>query len=647
MADALFVPSNVSVESSTLFKALHDLNTEREARGEAALEGYQGLHRWSCDEPEAFWLWALDTLNIQTEGSLEPAITNEGIGARFFPNATLNVVDNILAHGAPDATAIVALSESRGITSRTFKELSDEVDALAYYLQAIGIQPGDRVAGLTSNSPEAVTALLATAAIGAIYTSASPEFGLDALIARFGQVQPKVVIACNGYSYGGKLHDARSKVNNLLKVIPSIEHIILYEESPELDLELYVEIPAVTFDAATSCAPDATFERPLFPFNHPLYVLYSSGTSGAPKCLVHGVGGTLLQHAKEHRLHGDLRAGDKLFFIATSGWMTWNWLISGLQAGATVCLYDGAPNPEVLWNFARDQEITHFGGSPGFFQRSHQQSHIPDALPHLRTLYSTGSTLTGDTMSALQAQLPEARIQSVCGGTDIISCFVLGNPLDPIFAGEIQCAGLGMDVQIQQSAETNGGELCCRTPFPSMPVELWGDPDGTLYRETYLPDGDDVWHQGDLIEQITHDQCGPGYHVVGRIDGTLNPRGIRFGPAEVYSALHGLDGIADTLTVSDNRDAQARFVICVQPDPECPKDESELQSTIIDALSTKLSPKHKPDRIIFVQSIPKTLSGKKVESLVSKALNPGAQIDTTSLQEPASFDALIEHLLRE
>ena len=644
MVDASFIPSSEAVESSRLFKALTDLNQTRASSGESSLATYQALHQWSVTQPEAFWRWALDALELEYEGNADQVVSTESdrIGGQFFPNLTLNFTDNLLKHGAPDQPAIIALSEGRGITTRTYKELSDEVDALAYYLHAIGIQPGDRVAGLTSNSPEAVISLLACAAIGAVYTSASPEFGMEALEARFGQVAPKVIIACNGYAYGGKTYDSRIKVNNLLKTIPSIEHIILYEESPELDLELYVEVPAVTFDAATSCAPDETFLRPKFPFNHPLYILYSSGTTGKPKCLVHGIGGTLLQHAKEHRWQGDLQTGDKVFYSATCGWMTWNWLISGLQAGATICLYDGAPNPSTLCNFAKEQSITHFGASPGFFDKARADGSLK-ALSQARTVYSTGAPLHQSLAKAIQDHLPTTRVQSICGGTDIVSCFLTGNPMEAIYAGEIQSAGLGMAIITPDSNASAGFTLTCKTPFPSMPIYLWGDDNDDLYKSTYLPNSDGIWHQGDWCVGYPHDTQSMGIQVIGRIDGTLNPNGIRFGPADVYAAIDSVTGIEDAVAISKRKGDTETFVLLVKSSQEEPN-QDQLTQELIQTISENLSPRHKPHNVMFIDEVPKTLSGKKVETLISKALIQGTPVDTSSLSNPGAFEAIIERL---
>ena len=644
VADASYIPSSSDIESSTLSQAMASLNQARGKNGHPPLVNYQGLQEWSVNEPEAFWRWALETLGLEYEGDATTVIQAPGdkVGGRFFPDVSLNFTDNLLEHGEADQPAIVALSEARGLTIRTYKQLSDEVDALAYYLQAIGIQPGDRVAGLTSNSPEAVSSLLACAAIGAVYTSASPEFGMEALEARFGQVEPKVIIACNGYAYNGKTYDSRIKVNNLLKTIPSIEHIILYEESPELDLELYVEIPAVTFDAATSCAPDETFIRPKLPFNHPLYILYSSGTTGKPKCLVHGTGGTLLQHAKEHRWQGNLKQGDKLFYLATCGWMTWNWLISGLQAGATICLYDGAPVPSTLCDFAKEHGITHFGASPGFFAKA-QADNVIENLASVGTLYSTGAPLHRHTALELHKALPNTRVQSICGGTDIVSCFLAGNPLEPIYAGEIQGPGLGMGLILPDGDEPTGFELICKTPFPSMPISLWNDENDELYQSTYL-DEDGHWHQGDWCILHPHPGQSSGIEVVGRIDGTLNPRGIRFGAADIYAAIEDIPGLSDALAVANRQSDEETFLLLVQKSQDATQSETELTDQIREVITTKLSPKHKPSEVVFIDEIPRTLSGKKVETLVSRALLKGSSVDVTSLANPDAFQAILERL---
>ena len=645
MSDASFTPSSDEAQASTLARDLNQLNAVRSAEGLSQFQTYQELHQWSVSEPEAFWRWALEALELDFEGDPTTVIAADTgqIGGRFFPELKLNFTDNLLKHGEPDAPAIIALSEARGLTTRSYKQLSDEVDALAYYLQAIGIQPGDRVAGLISNSPEAVISLLACAAIGAVFTSASPEFGMEALEARFGQVEPRVIIACNGYAYGGKTHDSRIKVNNLLKTIPSIEHIILYEESPELDLELYVEIPAVTFDAATSCAPDETFIRPKLPFNHPLYILYSSGTTGKPKCLVHGSGGTLLQHAKEHRWHNDLKKGDKLFYIATCGWMTWNWLISGLQTGATICLHDGAPLPKTLTQFAKEKDITHFGASPVFYARA-LRDEVLGELSDTRAILSTGAPLHRKQAEAMQSLLPRTRIQSICGGTDIISCFLTGNPLESIYSGQIQGPGLGMAVQIPDGSEPTGFELKCRIPFPSMPVSLWNDPDDTLYRSTYFADDDTLWTQGDWCIAHPHPDQSSGIEVVGRIDGTLNPNGIRFGPSDIYAAVADISGLEDTLAVVNRKDGIESFLLLIQVDDASEDNKHKLIDELYSAIATQLSPKHKPSKVVFIDELPRTLSGKKVETLVGRALVEGSKVDTSSLKNPDAFDALIERI---
>ena len=616
------------------------------------MQDYNELHRWSVDHFEDFWKEMLKFSGIIYEGLEDPVIhlKNKELitpGGHFFPNIKLNFAKNLLRF-RDNQTALVSITESRETLRYSYKELFTAVGQVASRLQKMGVQPEDCIAGFLPNASEAVISMLAVTSLGAAWSSCSPDFGVRGVLDRFGQIKPRILFAANAYIYNGKKFDCLEKIEKIVQSIPEIKKVVIIpfvidhpSESPALKEK------AVTWNDFLDPSAN-TLSFPHFLFNHPLYIMYSSGTTGIPKCIVHGAGGTLLQHAKELMLHSDLNRGDNIIYFTTCGWMMWNWLVSSLFVGATVTLFDGSPsypNLKVLWKLADDEEITHFGTSAKFLGACRSRNIIPKnkfLLKKLRVVLSTGSPLLPEdfdwTYSNVKSNL---QLSSISGGTDIISCFFLGNPVFPVHRGEIQCFGLGMDVA---SFDTNGqpvkaekGELVCRKPFPSMPIFFWNDKYFTRYKNAYFDRMSGVWFHGDYIALTESQGTAGGIVVYGRSDATLNPAGVRIGTAEIYRLVETLPEVEDSIVIGQPWKGDARVVLFVKLSSGVFFSD-ELMVKIKKTIRSGATPRHVPAIIFPVEKIPYTISGKKVELAVLEVVQGKYPKNKEALADPTSLE---------
>jgi len=601
----------------------------------AGKRDYAELHRWSIEHAEDFWELVWKFGEVRGEPGLRRLINPERMpGATWFPEGKLNFAENLLRER--DASLAISFwGEDRIKRQLSRRQLYDLVSRLQQALAAAGVRKGDRVAGYLPNLPESVAAMLATASLGAIWSSCSPDFGVQGVLDRFGQIEPKVLFCADGYLYGGKEFDLREKNAEILARLPSVSKCV------------QVDYAGGFGDFLAPFAPgDITFER--VEFNHPLYILYSSGTTGVPKCIVHGTGGTLLQHLKEHRLHSDVRPGDRLFYFTTLGWMMWNWLASGLASGAALLLYDGSPfvgRGRVLFDMADAEGMTHFGTSAKFIDAIAKINFRPKdshRLEALRVLLSTGSPLVAEAFDYVYSSIKDDLcLASISGGTDIVSCFVLGNPMLPVWRGEIQCKGLGLAVEVfdEQGRALQGekGELVCTRPFPSMPVGFWNDPDGARYRAAYFEKYPNVWRHGDWCEVTEHG----GIIIYGRSDAVLNPGGVRIGTAEIYRQVEQLEEVVESIVIGQDWPPQkpddVRVVLFVKLQDGLQLDD-ELANRIKKRIRDNTTPRHVPAKIVQVADIPRTKSGKIVELAVRDVVH-GRQVKSVeALANPEALE---------
>ena len=603
---------------------------------------WPSFHRWSVAHRDLFWPELMSLAAIEPTKPATATITGEGmLGTRWFAGMELNFAAHLLRFD-DDHVAIEAEDELGRTRTITYRQLRDQVAGFAQGLRDAGVKAGDRVGGYLPNIPEAIIAMLATASVGGIWSSCSPDFGIDGVCDRFGQIEPTVLIAADGYSYNGKRIDCIQKTRGIVEKIPSIKQVVVVgfmDDSPDVS----AIANAIRWQDFTTQNRELTFAP--MPFDHPLYVMYSSGTTGVPKCIVHGAGGTLLQHMKELMLHCDLRRDDRIFYFTTCGWMMWNWLVSALGVGATVVLYEGSPAcPDInhLWKLAERVGISVFGTSPKFLTTCEKAGLNPVGehdLSKLRAVLSTGSPLTVENFRWVYEHLgTDLQLASICGGTDIISCFMLGNPMLPVYAGEIQSIGLGMDVQAFTQAgapavETKGELVCCQ-PFPSQPIGFWHDDDGEKYRKAYFDHFDGVWRHGDFVEITSRG----GVIVYGRSDATLNPGGVRIGTAEIYRQVEALDEVVDSVVVG-KRTADADMDICLFV---VLRQGATLNDELIAAIKTQIikgaTRRHLPKYIRQVSAVPYTISGKKVELAVTQMIHGEPVLNRDALANPESLD---------
>jgi acetoacetyl-CoA synthetase len=604
---------------------------------------YRALHARSVSDPEAFWseLWQFAGV-IGDMGDPILERPTEMPGARFFPNARINFAENVVRR-SDQAPAILAETERGATRTISWAELRRDVWRVAQALRRLGIGPGDRVAGIVANVPEAMIAALGAAAIGAVWSSCSPDFGVEGVLDRFGQIAPALLVAVDGYSYAGKTYEATPKVEAVARALPSLRGTVvvpLVEERPAV-----ASIPRATlWQDWLEAERDGTPRYERFPFHQPLYILYSSGTTGAPKCIVHGAGGTLVQHVKEHQLHCDIGSDDRVLYVTTCGWMMWNWLVTVLASGATVVLYDGSPfHPRVarLFELVDRLRVTLFGTSAKFLDAVRKAGYRPTehhTFASLRTIASTGSPLLPESFDFVYESIKtDVHLASISGGTDIVSCFVGGNPAAPVWRGEIQARGLAMDVDVfdgdGRSLASEPGELVCKSPFPSMPLGFWNDPDGSKYRTAYFARFPGVWCHGDWMRFTEHD----GAVIFGRSDATLKPGGVRIGTAEIYRQVEQLPEVLESLAVGQRWEGDERIVLFVRLAPSVVLDEA-LRHRISDRLRRHASPRHVPARIISVADIPRTKSGKVVELAVRDVIHGRAVANRGALANPEALD---------
>ena len=610
---------------------------------------YDALWRWSVKHPSRFWPLVWQFCDVRASHRAEQVLDDalQMPGARWFEGARLNFAENLLDRVADGQEALVACDERGRRRALTGAELRERVRAVAAALKADGVGPGDRVAGFLPNTLEPVIAMLATASLGAIWSSCSPDFGQQGVLDRFGQIEPKVLFACDGYYYGGKPVDTRERVAKICAALPGLKRLVLVPFLEKGSDDLFVTTRTKNssdpfwFDDYAAAGP-LTFAQ--LPFDHPLYILYSSGTTGVPKCIVHGAGGTLLQHLKELVLHTDVRRGDRLFFFTTCGWMMWNWLVSGLAAGATVVLYDGSPThpgPEALWQLADRERLTQMGVSPRYLAAIEKAGYRPIArhrLPELRTLLSTGSPLAPEQFDFVYRDVKaDVQLASISGGTDIISCFALGNPMLPVYRGELQCRGLGMAVDVFDEAGTPArgkpGELVCTRPFPSMPLGFWNDPNDLKYRAAYFERFPGVWHHGDYAQLMPTG----GVVIAGRSDATLNPGGVRIGTAEIYRVVDAQPEVLESVVVAHRHDNDDRVILFVRLRDGVEWSDA-LRQKLRQAIRAELTPRHVPAQVLPCPEVPRTISGKVTELAVRELIHGRGVKNTDALANPRALD---------
>ena len=636
----LWTPSCAQVDGATL---THFMDYVHDKTG-VSFPDYASFYAWSVDQDETFWSSFWDFAQVKAEAKGERVRTSDPLfeKCRFFPDARLNYAQNILqTQGSQDA--LVFWQEDGPCISMSFDALNQEVSRFAQGLKRAGVVKGDRVAALAPNRPEVIVAMLATVSLGAIWSSCSPDFGASGILDRFGQVEPKVLLGCEGFVYKGVYFDCQDKITTLQKELPPLSQVVIIPNGGEKSWTSKAQNVISYADFIAPFEPKA-FEFTQVPFDHPLMILFSSGTTGKPKCIVHGHGGTLLQHFKEHRLHCDIKPGDRLFYFTTTSWMMWNWLVSGLGSGATLLLFDGSPfhpSPAILFDYIQKEKCTHFGVSAKYIDALHKADMSPKNthdLSWLRMILSTGSPLVPESFDYVYREISDqVCLSSISGGTDIVSCFALGNPIIPVWRGELQTRGLGLAVDVfdakGKAVRGEKGELVCTKPFPSMPVGFWHDETGGRFHKAYFDHFPGSWRHGDFVELTSHD----GIVIHGRSDTVLNPGGVRIGTAEIYRQVEQLSEVLESLVVAQQWEGDVRVVLFVKlQDGQSLSDE--LRTKIRFQIRQNATPRHVPTKIIQVPDIPRTGSGKIVEMAVTDVIHGRLVANKDALANPESLD---------
>tara|TARA_B100000700_G_scaffold71901_1_gene80119 strand:+ start:523 stop:2478 length:1956 start_codon:yes stop_codon:yes gene_type:complete len=632
----LWRPSRKIKEESNLNQFIKNFVDEFKNQSDVK---YEELWKWSIEKPEKFWDSIWDYSNLLGEkGEILLKDKDKMPGARFFPNAKLNYTENVLKN-KNEPLAIISERED-GLKSKiSTLELKDKVLKLAGWLKESGISKGDRVCAYMPNCPETIITMLATASLGAVFSSCSTDFGVAGVLDRFQQIQPKILVTVDGYLYNGKAIERHEEVHQIVQGLNTLENVLILKYLNENHLKYPFSYK--DFDSVYRSKPLESFTR--VNFNDPLYIVFSSGTTGAPKCIVHGVGGVLLQHAKEHKLHANIYKGDRVFYFSTCGWMMWNWLLGALFSEATIILYEGSPfygGPNKLWDLAEKEKINLFGTSAKYIDAVRKSGYKPNKhnqLKFLKCLCSTGSPLSSESFDFINKFISsEMQIGSISGGTDILSCFVLNNPFDEVISGEIQCRGLGMAVDVfdeeGNSVIDTPGELVCTRPFPSMPIMFWNDPDGKKYQEAYFDYYPNVWRHGDWTKLTRRGTLV----IFGRSDATLNPGGVRIGTAEIYKVVESFEEILESIVIGQKWEDDIRIVLFVKLIEKISLDE-KLKTEIKNKLRLLVSPRHVPAKIISVADIPRTRSGKITELAVRDIIHGKKIKNIEALSNPEAL----------
>ncbi|MFH1829384.1 MAG: acetoacetate--CoA ligase [Pseudomonadota bacterium] len=639
MDKLLWQPSDERIKNTHMYRFMTLVNE----RYDKHLSDYNSLYQWSVENIPDFWAIMWEFARIIHSKPYNEVVDDpkKMPGAKWFSGAKLNFAENLLRH-RDDQVAIIFKGESCDPVHLTYRQLYDEVAKLAAPLKALGIKPGDRVVGFMPNMPDTIIAMLAATSMGAVWSSCSPDFGIKGVLDRFGQIKPRVLFTANGYSFKGKKFDSLERISEILKELPSIEKVVVVPYTEERADISKIRRAVHYRDFLAADAKEIEFLQ--LPFDHPLYIMYSSGTTGLPKCMVQSAGGILIHHIKELMLHTDVRCKDVIFYFTTCGWMMWNWLSSSLALGATVVLFDGNPfypDAGALWELAQDLGITIFGTSAGYIAALQDAGATPGKsfdLSKLRALLSTGSPLSPEGFEYVYKEIKSnIQLASISGGTDLNGCFALGNSMGPVYSGELQCRGLGMKVEAfdenGKSVINEQGELVCIAAFPSMPIYFWDDPDGKKYHDAYFDVYPNVWRHGDYIE--INDRGG--VVIYGRSDATINPGGVRIGTAEIYRQLEQMKEIADSIVVGQSWHDDVRVILFVKM-AEGNELTEDLKKKIKQTIRTNASPRHVPAKIIGVADIPYTLNMKKVELAVKKTIENKPVLNKDALRNPESLE---------
>ena len=640
MAAPLWKPSEERIKGTNMYRFMNVVNE----RYNQNFTDYSQLYQWSIDNIPDFWASMWDVAGIIASQPYDRVVDDltKMPGAEWFPGARLNFAENLLRY-RDDQTALIFKGEGRDSVRMTYAELYDEVARVAKALKEAGVRVGDRVVGFMPNMPQSAIAMLAAASMGATWSSCSPDFGIKGVLDRFGQIKPKILFTANGYSFKGKSIDSLERIADIISKLPSIEKIVVVsytEQDPDLS-----RIPnAVHYNGFRSSETNLEIAFEQLPFSHPLYIMYSSGTTGLPKCMVQSAGGILIHQVKELMLHSDLKREDTIFYFTTCGWMMWNWLVSSLAVGASVVLFDGNPfhpHPGALWEMAQDENISIFGISAGYIAALQKAGVRPGKeydLTSLKALLSTGSPLSVESFEFIYTEIKQdLQLASISGGSDLNGCFALGNPMGPVYAGELQCRGLGMNVQaFDEEGNTilnRQGELVCLAPFPSMPIYFWDDPDNSKYHSAYFDVYPNVWRHGDFIEITDRG----GMIIYGRSDATLNPGGVRIGTGDIYRLLDQIEEIEDSVIVGQNWKNDVRVILFVKLAAGYELTD-DLIKKIKQTIRANASPRHVPSKILTIPDIPYTLNMKKVELAVKKVIEGKPVLNKDALSNPESLD---------